>query len=371
MITVVELYAQDGKVQLDWQVAATLPIDQNGTSPGLAGSISGINNGVLIIGGGANFPNAMPWEGGIKKYHKTIFIFQQDTGALKAHEYTFNLPEAVAYPASTTTPDGIFYAGGENEIGILKKSYLINWDTILSKVEISSLPDLPQAITNASATFLSDKIIVAGGDGLKGTSNQVYQLDLKNKNAGWIELPQLPKPSANGLLFSVHNNEQQQLIWIGGRRKTSSGISELYADVFQFNWLRQGWISLSTLPYALSAGTGILVTPNEILLFGGERGATFTKVETLLSAISKEKDLQKKSLLIQEKNKLLKNHPGFSKEILLYNISTGTTSSVGNIPYDVPVTTSAIVWGDQVCIVSGEIRAGVRTPNILSVKINK
>ncbi|HET8737433.1 MAG TPA: hypothetical protein VFM69_12620, partial [Pricia sp.] len=37
--------------------------------PGLAGTYAGVDDGVLILAGGANFPDKLPWEGGKKIYY--------------------------------------------------------------------------------------------------------------------------------------------------------------------------------------------------------------------------------------------------------------------------------------------------------------
>jgi SSS family solute:Na+ symporter len=42
--------------------------------PGLAGPYAGIDDDVLILAGGANFPEKLPWEGGEKVYYNEIFI---------------------------------------------------------------------------------------------------------------------------------------------------------------------------------------------------------------------------------------------------------------------------------------------------------
>ena len=48
------------------------------TQPGLAGLYTGMEDGVLIVAGGANFPDKLPWEGGIKTYYDEIFILKTD-----------------------------------------------------------------------------------------------------------------------------------------------------------------------------------------------------------------------------------------------------------------------------------------------------
>jgi N-acetylneuraminic acid mutarotase len=57
--------------------------------------------------------------------------------------------------------------------------------------------------------------------------------------------------------------------------------------------------------------------------------------------------------------------------VLQYNTITDEWKAVGTIPFPVPATTTAVLWDNEVVIPSGEIRAGVRTPNILVGKIRK
>ena len=123
------------------------------------------------------------------------------------------------------------------------------------------------------------------------------------------------------------------------------------------------------MPYELSAGTGIMINANDIILFGGDNGVTFHKVETLIAAINAEKDETKKQQLILQKNKLQSEHPGFSKEVLLYNIKNDTWEIIDTIPFNTPVTTTVVKWKSRVIIPSGEIKAGVRSPKILEIKI--
>ncbi|MFM1794003.1 MAG: hypothetical protein RL642_388, partial [Bacteroidota bacterium] len=194
MINLAKPCAQESK--LHWQVAAKLPSTPKDYAFGVAGAIGGVHNNVLLIGGGANFPNEKPWEGGKKKYYNHLFVYHLGLPNITAHSFVFALPEPIAYSAVCSTPHGIFYAGGENEEGVSLQSHLITWDTVQSSIGIKKMPPLPHAITNASAVFQDEKIIVVGGDGNKGTSDQVYVLDLKNVEAGWDLLPPLPKPAA-------------------------------------------------------------------------------------------------------------------------------------------------------------------------------
>jgi N-acetylneuraminic acid mutarotase len=135
--------------------------------------------------------------------------------------------------------------------------------------------------------------------------------------------------------------------------------------------LKKGsWTELKSLPYPLSAGTVVASGNDEIILFGGDRAETFTRVEQTLSAIANA-DEHKRTSLINQKNHLLSNHPGFSKVVLSYHPSTGICKEIGAIPFPSPVTTTALVYKEMIILPSGEIRAGVRTPAVLTATIKK
>src|SRR3954449_8125939 len=79
---------------IGWTVDAMLPLPKgDDKQPGLAGAWAGVNNDALIVAGGANFPDAMPWLGGKKRYQANVYVFVKDgKGNLKAVDKMFRLP---------------------------------------------------------------------------------------------------------------------------------------------------------------------------------------------------------------------------------------------------------------------------------------
>lgn len=359
-------------ISMKWEIAAELPAG-NGqkASIGFAGTVNGVHNDVLLIAGGANFPEAMPWQGGKKKYYNNIVVYGCKQRKLTLTNKSFTLPEPVAYAASCNTTNGILYAGGENQNGISNKVRLMIWDVKSQQVLFKELPSLPLPVTNASAVFVGETVYIAGGETAAGVSLEFLALNLNNTAAGWKQLAEIPEQVSHTILVASAGKENNAIYLCGGRKKNSNGISDLYNKVYAYNISSNSWQEKQPMPYALSAGTGSFYDANNIILFGGDKGTVFTKVETLIAAIAAEKDEEKKQVLIADKNKLQSEHPGFSNEILLYNIKTNTWKIIGNIPFDTPVTTSAVKWKSRIIIPSGEIRAGVRSPKILEVKIKK
>lgn len=372
MFSVTELFAQKKTDPVSWSIAGELT-SNNGqlVSLGVAGPVTGVHGKMMFVAGGANFPDSMPWQGGKKKYYNRIDVFTKTSNHLIPIAGNYALPDKIAYAASCSTPNGVLYAGGENEAGISDRAFLLKWDDATESVVAEQLPALPVALTNAAATSHNNIVFIAGGESREGVSDKCWSIDLSNSASGWKELPSLPKQVSHAVFVAIKSAGILKLYIVGGRRKTVQGISELYSSVFELSIGQNQWKELEPLPYPLSAGTGVAIGSAGIILFGGDRGTTFSKVESCLAAISKATNETEKQQLIQQKNQLLTSHPGFSKEILLYNITTGKTKTAGTVPYPVPVTTTAFWWDKVVMIPSGEIKAGVRTPQVLMAKIKR
>jgi len=200
-------------------------------------------------------------------------------------------------------------------------------------------------------------------------SSDFLSFDLNNTNAGWKILPSLLKAVSHAVMVVQSNGKNDCIYLIGGRKKNPDRPSDLYSSNFQFNLKTNKWSEKKSLPYALSAGTGTAIGTNSVLLFGGDNGTTFHKTEEIIFAASNEKDEAKKKRLAAEKIKVQSMHPGFCKQVLLYDTKKDEWKAVSCIPYDSPVTTTPVKWNDEIIIPGGEIRAGVRTPQILSAKI--
>jgi N-acetylneuraminate epimerase len=351
------------ELALQWTIAAELPVSSTGAKAlGVAGAVAAVYKNKLVVAGGANFPEGMPWLGGKKKYSNELYVYIKSNNRISLQKRT-KLPFTIAYAASCSTIKGVLVAGGESENGISDKVFLLQLVVNSLQIVIQNLPDLPIAITNASITSIGNKIYIAGGETVTGLSDQFLVIDLEKIGDGWRQLPAIPKQVSHTVLLT----KDDRIYLIGGRKKNSNGISDLYNSVFAFDLLTNQWTEKKSLPYALSAGTGA-VYKNQILLFGGDKGETFHRTEESIAAINSTTDQATKKKLTDEKTALQSSHPGFSKEVLSYNINTNEWNKIGTIPYDTPVTTTAITWGNCFFIPSGEIKAGVRSPYILSAK---
>ncbi|GAA4441600.1 sodium/solute symporter [Pontibacter saemangeumensis] len=357
---------------IDWSVVATLPAAPGqAVQPGLAGALGGVHNGALLVAGGANFPDGMPWEGGRKQYWQDIFVLlKDDEGTYSWHDKTFRLPQPLAYSASVPTDKGIVTIGGENEQGIQRTVQLLRWDPVNKEVTVEQLPQLPLPLTNAAAAAIGNHVYVAGGESTGKVTDGLYRLDISAPARGWEKLPGLPVALSHAVAVVQSNGEYPALYIIGGRAQTTSGVSQLYGSTFAFDPKQNAWRRLSDISdsegnkTSLSAATGVATGANSILVFGGDKGDVFTQIEQLNASIAKATDEDEKQRLQAEKRKLLTEHTGFSKDIYLYNTVTDSWSKAGTLPAS-HVTTFVARWGDDILIPSGEVKPGVRTVEVL------
>jgi N-acetylneuraminate epimerase len=378
IFTLITFYsmAQKPVLTISWKKIASVPDAGDAkTSLGLAGAINGVNNDVLIVAGGSNFPDKLPWEGGKKVYYDKIFVLQK-----KGNEYCWNkkvksvLPESIAYCGNTSTPSGIAYVGGENENGISDKCFLLKWNEKENAVDVKPLPDFPLALTNIAVTNIEDVIYAVGGDEQNNSSNSFFSLDLKDKNLHWKKLPGLPVALANATVVAQNCKSGKKIFVIGGRSKTPSGISDLHNTVFAFDiqknqWKRCADISNGAHTTKLSAAGGVALGNNEILITGLDNGNTFHQIETLISKIARANNAEEKEKLTEEKNNLSIHHKGFDKSLLLYNTNSDVWTKIGELPFPAHVTTTDVKWGNDIIVSNGEIKPGVRTPDVWIGKV--
>jgi len=367
-----ELSAQNQPIKnIDWSVVATIPPASKQTSAiGVAGAISGTYNHILLIAGGTNFPAGMPWNGGKKKYYDDIFLYlkTKDNLRLITAGKTLKLPFNLAYSAVCSTSQGIVVAGGENENGLSKKVLILNWQN--EQLHINFLPDLPNTLTNAALAVIGEVIYLAGGETESGATDHFLSLDLANQQEGWKKMNNLPHPVSHTVL--LHPANGNEIFLIGGRKRNPGDTSTIYKDVSAFDLEKGLWKEKQPLPYTLSAASGISIG-KDLFIISGDLGETFHQAEKLIAEIDMEKDPVKKERLNQQKIKVQAGHPGFSRSVLKYDAAQNVWSTLkGILPYGT-VTTNAVHLDQEVIIAGGEIKAGVRTPNILQgrLKSNK
>lgn len=322
-----------------WDVDIKLPplYNQN-ENPGLAGAFSGIIDGSLIIAGGANFPDEKPWEGGLKQWWNTLYVF--DLSLKKWDIVQDFLLSPIAYGISIQLTDGILCVGGCDEntcysdvFSIIKRQNKLYID--------NEWPSLPVPLACGTGVKSEDRIYVFGGQESMGkqiATSHAFVLDLNSKDKGWQELPSWPGEPRG---YSVSAAASGKIYLFSGRNYDDKGLMRKLTDGFVYDERKKSWKKLSE-NFPVMAGTAFTYKEDKIFFVGG--------VEHILPTSPE--------------------HPGFKNTISCYNIISENLEDLTEIPYPVPVTTNLAYVDNTIYILSGETRPGIRTPYVLRGKMN-
>lgn len=331
-----------GDDSLNWKKLGEIP-----NSLGIAGPVCGTDGGSLIVAGGANFPEAPPWEHGRKVWHDKVFVLEDADSSWKE---VGRLPRRLGYSVSISIPSGfgiepgVAYFGGSNSDGHDDSCGILRWKD--GELEQVDLPSLPRPCANGCGALLGDSIYIAGGLEHPGSSTamrQFWKLNLRQQPLRWEELS--PWPGAERMLAVAA--VQDGAFFLSSGVALAAGLeaspTRIYLqDAYRYR-PREGWVRIADLPRpaVAAASPAPAIGQSSFLVLGGDDG-------TLVDF------------------RPLANHPGFPQSILTYHT---ITDSWKTLPHRLPashVTTSAVPWERGYVIPSGETRPGIRSPEVWS-----
>ena len=356
-------------MKINWDTLAIIPpAAGRKIQHGLAGPVAGVYQDHLLIAGGTNFEDAMPWQGGTKLYHNDCYILTKKAeNQLEWSQPEWKLPSPIAYSACISTGMGILSIGGESADGPVPRVFMLSVEG--NNIRSVDLPDLPVALSSSCAAINGSRVYLAGGFGRGGATNHFLSLDLSAEELTWQTLPELPVPLSHAVAACQFDGKEVCIYVLGGRNKT--GItSNFLSDIWKYipseqKWLKAGTLKVGDEPaFGLSAGTGLAFGEHAILLFGGDQGTIFNQTERLIDAVLKAATPEERDVFLKKKENNLTNHPGFSGDIYRFNTLTGKLSRLGQLPGMTQVTTNAFWWDQQIIIPGGEVRPGVRSAKI-------
>lgn len=341
---------------LDFKFDAVEPLPDG---EGLAGAIAGRSGSVLIIAGGANFPDSPRWETKKVWYDsiQTLDLAADNPGWKTLAE---SLDGPVAYGVSLTHPShGVLSIGGANSTSHLASCFSLSIkDGELVRVE---LPDLPIPLAYAAGTLDGDTVVIMGGQSTPGgaASDAVFLLDLDANESAWKRGPPIPSGGRILPVAATHRGEVMLFSGValepdgdGGHRRVSPYLVEAWK--LDRSSDSEPWIQLANLPRpaVAAASPAIEVGFDLIAIVGGDDGANLQKI-----------------------NQLKDDHPGFPEDVLVYHSITDRWTTRGAFPghrdagVQVPVTAATILIAGtgtsldgSTLIASGEIRPRTRTP---------
>ncbi|MEZ4970738.1 MAG: sodium/solute symporter [Flavobacteriaceae bacterium] len=136
------------------------------------------------------------------------------------------------------------------------------------------------------------------------------------------------------------------------------------------SWEEEGEVLIDAKPVVLMGASAEAMGSMHILVYGGSDEMLFNQLENYGQQISNVKNDSIQQQLILERNRILNEHPGFSKNILAYNTITKKWFRYASLDTKIPVTALSFRDKDEFVIVSGEISPGIRTPKIQAFQIS-
>ena len=323
----------------------TRPLPAVPDAHGFAGAFAGIFGHQLLAGGGANFPDGiMPWNGGKKVWHDTLYALDLSAPA-DGWKIIGRLPQANGYGVSLTTREGVLIIGGGDATRNFRETWLLDL-TADGRPRFGKLPDLPMALAQMGGALVGRKIHLCGGidkPDAAQAANSHWLLDLDHPQNGWQQLPALP---AAGRILACAAAVDGTFYFIGGCSLAPDAqgkpVRTYLRDAWKFS-AAGTWTRIADLPRPLvAAASPAPVTDHALFVVSGDDGSQtgLTKPE---------------------------NHRGFSKDVLCYHADTDIWSVAGQLKDTPPVTTSVAPWHGEYLFFNGEVRPGVRTPRVFAL----
>jgi len=304
---------------------------------GFAGSFAGVSNGVLLVAGGANFPDKKPWDGGKKRWHDSVFVLENPDGEWKL---AGKLPRPLGYGVSVTHGGGIVCVGGSDIVQHYADAFRLEWKN--GKLVTIKLPSLPKSVANASGALVGDTLYVAGGQGNPDADvlKSVYRIDLSAAEPKWTEVEAWP---GGGRMLSVAVGYDGAFWLVSGVDFVPGKDEKLERRYLKDAYCyrpEKGWKRIADVPTAVVAAPS--PAPTDALGFsilGGDDGFQV--------GVAPER------------------HRGFSKKVLRYDSKAGKWIEAGELSA-ARVTVACVLWDKSWVVPSGEVRPGVRSPEVWS-----
>jgi N-acetylneuraminate epimerase len=331
--------AASGSAVLQWRRLASLPV-----SAGLGAPYAGVSEGRLLVAGGANFPQAAPWAGGKKVWYDTVYALAQGDGSW---ESVGKLPRPMGYGVSVSTPAGLVCLGGSDAQRHYRE--VLRLELNPGGLRVEPLPPLPRPMANGCGAVLDNTVYMAGGiESPEATRalHTFWALDLSAAQPAWRELEPWPGPAR---MLAVAAVQDGAFFLLSGTELSADAdnkpVRHYLKDVYRYR-PGAGWMRMAEMPRAAVAAASPAPQwgPSQFLVLSGDDGT---------------------KLVFQPPQE----HPGFARDILAYDTRSNSWTVAGQVPAT-QVTVPAVVWQGRCVLPSGEVRPGVRTPQVWALSFS-
>ena len=334
------------------------PTEEQGFDKGVSACYCGVINGYLYIAGGCNFPDKPVAEGGKKRFYKAIYAAKLNAEGDRLEWKTVGqMPQPAAYGVSVTYENSLILVGGNNETGGLTTA--IRLRPTATGMQQEALPSLPHALDNMAGAVVGHILYVVGGNCEGVATQRVWSLDLKNTaKQGWKEEPSIPGIARVQPIAAILEGGLLG-VWGGFAPKTDSKAAQLAMNGASYNAGCGTWTALPVPTDALgeevfTGGSTAIATPQKgVVVVGGVNKDVF------LAAINKLPE----GYLLHEPEWYR-----FNNRVLCYR--DGTWTQLLQHPSVARAGCALAYWDGWVYVVGGELKPGIRTPEIVRFRVD-
>lgn len=325
---------------------------------GVSAPFAGVINDWIIVAGGCNFPDIPAAEGGKKVYYSEIYAINMKEKS-KGWKLIGRLPNSAAYGATVSIGDNLYFIGGENMEGKLNSVYKVSMKSEACKVDLETLPSIPECITNLSGTAIGQDIYITGG--ITDTNkNSVYRISTQSSSE-WEKL--LSYPGNKRIQSILLANGKNELYLIGGFQspsKKKEGV--LSDDILCYNIEKRSWKRLIELPFdengekrCLVGGSGI--AHNDMLILTG--GVNYKIFNNAINGKAPNDYLKKPVEWYK-----------FNDDILFFNLRNKTWNIVKDVNGMAKAGGILLEYKNSLYMICGETKPGIRSSEVITIPLS-
>lgn len=325
---------------------------------GVSAPFAGVINDWIIVAGGCNFPDIPAAEGGKKVYYSEIYAINMKEKS-KGWKLIGRLPNSAAYGATVSIGNNLYFIGGENMEGKLNSVYKVSMKSEACKVDLETLPSIPECITNLSGTAIGQDIYITGG--ITDTNkNSVYRISTQSSSE-WEKL--LSYPGNKRIQSILLANGKNELYLIGGFQspsKKKEGV--LSDDILCYNIEKRSWKRLIELPFdengekrCLVGGSGI--AHNDMLILTG--GVNYKIFNNAINGKAPNDYLKKPVEWYK-----------FNDDILFFNLRNKTWNIVKDVNGMAKAGGILLEYKNSLYMICGETKPGIRSSEVITIPLS-
>ena len=305
---------------------------------GVSAPFCGAIQDVLVVAGGANFPDRSLLEGGAKRVYADIWA-KAPHGRRWVHAGV--LPDSTAYGATFAVDSALVLAGGNicgaptDRVYELRLRY--------GKAVLRTLPQLPMPMEQCGWTRDGDRLYLVGGIGTTG----VYACTVGEYV--WSKVADLPEPLVQPVAFA---SDGKLFVW-GGFNPETLAVSDRGRCLDDALWRETAAIPDGG---TFVGAAGATLPDGRLVVVGGVNRAIFARAlhntpEDRIPYLSKEPAEYQ-----------------FRQDVFAFDPEAETWETLDTVPACALAGPGLAVRPDGgLYVAGGELKPGVRSPRILSL----